>query len=279
MSPVTAGPPSSPATSGCCGRGCGTPGSSGTRTARRRWRAACRPWTRWSSMPSWARSDSGWNGWWHWRGRWCRMCRGADRALAERAALLAKTDLVTGMVGEFPELQGIMGGHYARAQGEPAAVADAIRDHYAPKGPDDACPTAPESVVVALADKLDTLAGFFGARIKPTGSKDPFALAARRAGRHPAGAGERLAAAAAGSRDGGTWRLWRRVAGAGRRRGHRAGRVPGRPSQGSPARPRRAARRGHRRLRRRRRGRSRPPDRPRGGAAGVPRQRGRAQPR
>ncbi|MFZ1430143.1 MAG: glycine--tRNA ligase subunit beta [Geminicoccaceae bacterium] len=105
---------------------------------------------------------------------------GADRTLAERAALLAKADLVTGMVGEFPELQGIMGGHYARAQGEPTAVADAIRDHYAPKGPDDACPTAPDSVVVALADKLDTLVGFFGAGIRPTGSKDPFAL--RRAG-------------------------------------------------------------------------------------------------
>jgi glycyl-tRNA synthetase beta chain len=105
---------------------------------------------------------------------------GADRTLAERAALLAKADLVTGMVGEFPELQGIMGGYYARAQGEPAEVATAIRDHYAPKGPDDACPSAPASVVVALADKLDMLAGFFGAGIRPTGSKDPFAL--RRAG-------------------------------------------------------------------------------------------------
>jgi glycyl-tRNA synthetase beta chain len=105
---------------------------------------------------------------------------GADRVLAERAALLAKADLVTGMVGEFPELQGIMGGHYARMQAEPAVVSAAIRDHYAPKGPDDACPTAPESVVVALADKLDTLTGFFAADIRPTGSKDPFAL--RRAG-------------------------------------------------------------------------------------------------
>src|SRR3954453_21874248 len=105
---------------------------------------------------------------------------GADRTLAERAALLAKADLVTGMVGEFPELQGIMGDYYARAQGEPAEVATAIRDHYAPKGPDDAFPSAPASVVVALADKLDMLAGFFGAGIRPTGSKDPFAL--RRAG-------------------------------------------------------------------------------------------------
>jgi glycyl-tRNA synthetase beta chain len=101
---------------------------------------------------------------------------GADRTLAERAALLAKADLVTGMVGEFPELQGIMGGHYARAQGEPDAVATALAEHYGPKGPDDRCPTAPESVAVALADKLDSLAGFFARGIKPTGSKDPFAL-------------------------------------------------------------------------------------------------------
>ena len=105
---------------------------------------------------------------------------GADRALAERAALLAKADLVTGMVGEFPELQGIMGDHYATAQVEPARVALAIREHYAPKGPDDRCPTAPDSVAVALADKLDTLVGFFAAGIRPTGGKDPFAL--RRAG-------------------------------------------------------------------------------------------------
>ena len=105
---------------------------------------------------------------------------GADRVLAERAALLAKADLVSGMVGEFPELQGIMGGHYAAAQGEPAAVARAIREHYAPKGPDDPCPTAPDSVVLALADRLDSLVGFFAAGIRPTGTKDPFAL--RRAG-------------------------------------------------------------------------------------------------
>ena len=105
---------------------------------------------------------------------------GADRMLAERAALLAKADLVSGMVGEFPELQGIMGGHYAAAQGESPEVALAIREHYSPKGPDDRCPTAPESVAVALADKLDTIVGFFAAGIRPTGTKDPFAL--RRAG-------------------------------------------------------------------------------------------------
>ena len=101
---------------------------------------------------------------------------GADPALAERAALLAKADLVTGMVGEFPELQGVMGGYYARHDGEDAAVADAIRDHYAPKGVADAVPRAPVSVAVALADKLDQLAGFFAIGEKPTGSGDPYAL-------------------------------------------------------------------------------------------------------
>ncbi len=95
---------------------------------------------------------------------------------AERAARLCKADLVTGMVGEFPELQGIMGGYYARAQGEGDAVADAIRDHYKPVGQGDDVPTAPVTVAVSLADKLDTLAQFFAAGMPPTGSKDPFAL-------------------------------------------------------------------------------------------------------
>ncbi|HEX2526840.1 MAG TPA: glycine--tRNA ligase subunit beta [Geminicoccus sp.] len=99
-----------------------------------------------------------------------------DLAAAERAALLAKCDLVTGMVGEFPELQGTMGGHYARLQGESADVADGVAEHYAPKGPDDHCPSAPVPVAVALADKIDTLVGFFAAGIRPSGSKDPFAL-------------------------------------------------------------------------------------------------------
>lgn len=99
---------------------------------------------------------------------------------AERAARLAKADLVTGMVGEFPELQGLMGAYYARAQGEVDAVADAIRDHYKPVGQGDDVPTAPVTVAVSLADKLDTLFGFFMVSEKPTGSKDPFAL--RRAG-------------------------------------------------------------------------------------------------
>ena len=95
---------------------------------------------------------------------------------AERAARLAKADLVTEMVGEFPELQGLMGGYYARAEGLPGAVADAIRDHYKPVGQGDDVPTAPVTVAVALADKLDTLGCFWAADEKPTGSKDPFAL-------------------------------------------------------------------------------------------------------
>lgn len=101
---------------------------------------------------------------------------GVDVAQVRRAARLAKADLVTEMVGEFPELQGLMGSYYAAAESEPAAVAEAIRDHYAPKGPDDTCPTDPVSVAVALAEKIDTLVGFFGIDEKPTGSKDPFAL-------------------------------------------------------------------------------------------------------
>nr|WP_276046582.1 MULTISPECIES: glycine--tRNA ligase subunit beta [unclassified Sphingomonas] len=96
--------------------------------------------------------------------------------LAERAARLAKADLVTGMVGEFPELQGLMGGYYAAAQGEDPQVAAAIRDHYKPVGQGDAVPTAPVTVAVSLADKLDSIASFFGADLKPSGSKDPFAL-------------------------------------------------------------------------------------------------------
>jgi glycyl-tRNA synthetase beta chain len=96
--------------------------------------------------------------------------------MAEQAARLAKADLVTEMVGEFPELQGLMGGYYARAEGLPDEVADAIRDHYKPVGQGDEVPTAPVTVAVSLADKLDTLVGFYGADEKPTGSKDPFAL-------------------------------------------------------------------------------------------------------
>jgi glycyl-tRNA synthetase beta chain len=100
----------------------------------------------------------------------------ADVAKAKEAARLAKADLASQMVGEFPELQGLMGGYYARAAGLDPEIADAIRDHYRPQGPSDAVPTAPLSVAVALADKLDTLVGFFAIDEKPTGSKDPFAL-------------------------------------------------------------------------------------------------------
>jgi len=101
---------------------------------------------------------------------------GADADEAEMAARLSKADLLSGMVSEFPELQGIMGGYYARLAGHSDAVADAVRDHYKPQGPADTLPTAPVTVAVALADKLDTLVGFFAIDEKPTGSKDPFAL-------------------------------------------------------------------------------------------------------
>lgn len=100
----------------------------------------------------------------------------ADADLAARAARLAKADLTTGLVGEFPELQGVMGRYYALHDGEAAAVAEAIAAHYSPLGPADRCPQEPLSVTVALADKLDTLVGFFGIDERPTGSKDPFAL-------------------------------------------------------------------------------------------------------
>lgn len=100
----------------------------------------------------------------------------ADTDVARTAAGLAKADLSTGMVGEFPDLQGIMGRYYALNDGESADVADAIAEHYAPQGPGDICPAKSVSVCVALADKIDTLVGFFGIDEKPTGSKDPFAL-------------------------------------------------------------------------------------------------------
>ncbi|MGI9377826.1 MAG: glycine--tRNA ligase subunit beta [Tsuneonella suprasediminis] len=104
------------------------------------------------------------------------IVKGADPDQAEQAARLCKADLVTEMVGEFPELQGLMGGYYARAEGLPDAVVDAIRDHYKPVGQGDDVPTAPVTVAVSLADKLDTLVGFFLIGAQPTGSKDPFAL-------------------------------------------------------------------------------------------------------
>lgn len=104
------------------------------------------------------------------------IVKGASANDTERAARLCKADLVTGMVGEFPELQGIMGGYYARAQGETDAVADAVRDHYKPVGQGDEVPTAPVTVAVSLADKLDTIFAFFYIGETPSGSRDPYAL-------------------------------------------------------------------------------------------------------
>jgi glycyl-tRNA synthetase beta chain len=101
---------------------------------------------------------------------------GADPAKAREAARLAKADLASGMVGEFPELQGLMGGYYAREAGLSNVIAEAISDHYRPVGPRDEVPEAPVSMAVALADKIDTLVGFFAIGEKPTGSKDPYAL-------------------------------------------------------------------------------------------------------
>lgn len=101
---------------------------------------------------------------------------GADAEGAARAGRVAKLDLRSAMVGEFPELQGVMGRYYALAAGEPPAIADAARDHWAPRGAEDAVPTAPVSVAVALADRIDTLTGFWAIGETPTGSKDPFAL-------------------------------------------------------------------------------------------------------
>ena len=100
----------------------------------------------------------------------------ADVANVRRAAKLCKADLLTDVVGEFPELQGLMGRYYAEAQGEDEAVAHACEDHYRPKGPDDLVPADPASIAVALADKLDALVGFWAIDEKPTGSKDPYAL-------------------------------------------------------------------------------------------------------
>jgi glycyl-tRNA synthetase beta chain len=101
---------------------------------------------------------------------------GADAALAERAAWLCKADLLTGMVGEFPELQGVMGGYYARHDGEPDVAAHAIEQHYKPRFAGDSLPEGPIACAVALADKLDALAGLFGIGEQPTGEKDPFGL-------------------------------------------------------------------------------------------------------
>ena len=107
----------------------------------------------------------------------CAEAFEADKTAAQQAAALAKTDLLSGMVYEFPELQGIMGGYYASAKiGELDELGKAIYDHYKPLGPNDNIPATPEGCVVALADKIDTLTGFWLIDEKPTGSKDPYAL-------------------------------------------------------------------------------------------------------
>lgn len=109
-------------------------------------------------------------------GEIAKLVPGADAKQVEQAARLCKADLVSGMVGEFPEVQGIMGRYYALGEKLPVAVADAIGDHYAPAGPNDRCPGAPVSIAVALADKLEALIAFWSIGEKPTGSRDPFAL-------------------------------------------------------------------------------------------------------
>ena len=127
-------------------------------------------------------------------GRGSGSSRAPTPSRSERAARLAKADLVTGMVGEFPELQGVIGGYLADAQGEPSAVADAIRDHYKPVGQGDEVPTAPVTVAVSLADRLDSLVAFFAIDEKPTGSRDPFALRRAALGRQSASAAASMSA-------------------------------------------------------------------------------------
>ena len=180
---ATAARRSSPATSACCARACATRSSSGTRTARRSLesraaRAGARSCSTPSSAPRAERVER-----MERSGRRARpaTCRAPTVPWSERAALLAKADLVTGMVGEFPELQGVMGRYYARARGRAGGGGRGDpRPLRAAKAPTTPARPRPSSVVVALADKLDTLVGFFAVGNKPTGSKDPFAL--RRAG-------------------------------------------------------------------------------------------------
>ena len=197
---------------------------------------------------------------------------GAEPDLAARAARLAKADLTTGMVGEFPELQGTMGAYYAAHDGEPPAVAQAIRDHYAPRGPQDPAPSAPVSIAVALADKIDQLAAFFSVGEVPTGSGDPFALRRAALGVIRLVRENRLPPAP---------RI--RVRG-GRPRppGPRAhpclARLHRRPPPHPAPRRGRPPRRAHRRLRSRRRRRPRPPARPHRGRRRLPRHRGRPRP-
>ena len=184
LRPMTAERPSSPATSECCALASPMRASSGNWTSPRAWRST---WKALKGVVFHARLGS----MHHKAKRLEELSRSlfiaikdanrgwadnADPDDAARAGRLCKADLVTEMVGEFPDLQGVMGRYYALYGDEEPVVSDAIRDHYSPAGPSEPCPKAPVSVAVALADKLDTLVGFFAIDERPTGSKDPFAL-------------------------------------------------------------------------------------------------------
>ena len=176
---------SRPATAASCARASPTRAISGRPISRRcrtpRTRVRSRSTSGWRSSTassftrSSARKASGSSASKRWRAS-LRRRSAPTPELAARAAHLAKADLATEMVGEFPELQGLMGRYYATAQGEEPSVAEAIEEHYKPQGPNDRIPTSPVSIAVALADKLDTLVGFWAIDEKPTGSKDPYAL-------------------------------------------------------------------------------------------------------
>ena len=221
---------------------------------------------------------------------------GADVEKAKRAARLGKADLLTEVVGEFPELQGLMGKYYALAQGEDEAVAAACEDHYKPLGPDDRVPTDPVSIAVALADKIDTLVGFWAIDEKPTGSKDPYALRRAALGviriiARKSASLQLIGAAIDRIR---TWRAFARhaddsaahrseVTDARVKRGHdartaRSARLLRRPPEGPAARAGRAARSGRCGVRARRPGRSAADRPPRRGARQIPRHRRRQEP-
>ena len=207
---------------------------------------------------------------------------GADPDLAERAAILSKADLVSGMVGEFPELQGVMGRYYALDQEENPTVADAIAAHYKPLGPSDEVPREPVAIAVALADKLDMLVGFWAIDEKPTGSKDPYALRRAALGviRIVLENGIRLRLSALRQAVSASYRecgstITLAEAGDGESC-FQSARLLRRPAQGASEGTGRAARSGRRRVRA---GRRRPAhDRqPRRGARSLPRHRGRRQ--
>jgi glycyl-tRNA synthetase beta chain len=142
---------------------------------KKRWHRACLCWRMWCITTNWVHKPNAQSGSKHWPEK-SQPALHSDVALAERAALLAKTDLLTDMVGEFPELQGIMGTYYALHDGEHADVAAAASEHYQPRFSGDALPATATGTAVALADKLETLVGIWGIGLQPTGDRDPFAL-------------------------------------------------------------------------------------------------------